>query len=52
MCPETIFEARGPRCLICNHPVNIELTDHWEDPFVWINPRTHMPVRLDEINAA
>ena len=51
-CPETVFEARGPRCSICNHPVNIELTDHWEDPFLWINPRTHRPVRIDEVNSS
>ena len=51
-CPETVFESRGPRCSICNHPVDIELTDHWDDPLLWINPHTRRPVRLDEVRAA
>jgi hypothetical protein len=51
-CPETVFEARGPRCLVCNHSVNIELTDDWEDPFVWVDPRTHRPVRIDEVSGS
>jgi len=48
-CPETVFEARGPRCLVCDHPVMIELTDRWDDPFLWIDPRTHRPVRVDDV---
>jgi hypothetical protein len=29
--------------------VKIELTDDWEDPFLWLDPRTHNPVRVDEV---
>jgi len=29
--------------------VKIELTDNWEDPELWINPRTRNTVKLDEI---
>jgi hypothetical protein len=31
--------------------MKIELTDHWEDPTIWINPKTHAPVKLDEVRA-
>ena len=48
-CPDTVFESRGPRCPRCDHLVKIELTDRWDDPFLWIDPKTHGPVRLDEI---
>jgi len=51
-CPETVFEFSGPRCPVCNHPVKIELTDRWEDPYLWIDPRTHRPVKLDEATTA
>ncbi len=49
-CPNTIFEAKGPRCPRCNHRVKIELTDDWEDPFLWIDPKTGGPVKLDEVH--
>jgi hypothetical protein len=48
-CSETIFESRGPRCPRCDHPVKIELTDKWDDPFLWLDPKTHNPIRLDEV---
>ena len=48
-CPDTIFEPRGPRCPQCDHLVKIQLTEAWRDPFLWIDPKTHGPVRLDEI---
>jgi RNA polymerase subunit RPABC4/transcription elongation factor Spt4 len=51
-CPETVFEARGPRCPVCNHEVKIELTDRWEDPFLWIDPDTHGAVRVDEVKSS
>lgn len=48
-CPDTVFEPRGPRCPRCDHLVKIELTDRWDDPFIWIDPKTHSPVKLDEV---
>ena len=51
-CPDTVFEPRGPRCPRCDHSVKIELTDRWDDPFLWIDPKTHSPVRLDEVRPA
>jgi len=48
-CPVTVFEANGPRCATCDHVVKIELTDDWRDPFLWINPKTKSPVRVDEV---
>ena len=48
-CSETIFEQDGPRCPKCNHLVKIQLTDQWVDPFLWIDPKTGEPVRIDEI---
>lgn len=48
-CPDTIFEPLGPRCPRCDHPVKIELTDDWKDPFLWIDPKTHGPVNLDQV---
>ena len=35
--------------MVCDHPVMIELTDRWDDPFLWIDPRTHRPVRVDDV---
>ena len=48
-CPHTIFEQDGPRCPRCNHLVKIQLTDEWTDPFLWIDPKTHEPVRIEEV---
>lgn len=50
-CPETVFESRGPRCSRCDHPVKVELTDRWEDPYLWIDPKTHRPVRIDDVKS-
>jgi len=50
-CRETVFESRGPRCYKCDHPVKVELTDRWEDPYLWIDPSTHQPVRVDEVES-
>ena len=44
-----MFESKGPRCEDCDHQVKIELTDRWEDPLIWLDPKTHRPVRLDAI---
>gem|GEM_PF-2286480 len=49
VCPNTVFESKGPRCPRCSHLVKIELTDNWEDPELWINPRTRNTVKVDEI---
>jgi len=51
-CPNTVFEANGPRCPKCAHLVKIELSDDWHDPFLWIDPKTKGPVRVDEIIVA
>jgi hypothetical protein len=48
-CSETVFEARGPRCPRCDHLVKIELTDDWKDPFLWIDPKTGAPVKVDQV---
>jgi hypothetical protein len=48
-CPNTVFESKGPRCPQCHHLVKIELTDEWRDPFLWMDPKTHGPVRVDDI---
>lgn len=29
--------------------MKIELTDDWHDPFLWIDPKTKNPIRLDAI---
>jgi hypothetical protein len=51
-CPDTIFEFNGPRCPRCTHLVKIELTDDWHDPFLWTDPKTKNPIRIDEIDPA
>jgi hypothetical protein len=29
--------------------MKIELTDEWQDPFLWINPKTGKTLRVDQI---
>jgi hypothetical protein len=48
-CKETVLESKGPRCEDCDHQVKIELADRWEDPLIWIDPKTHRPVKLDSV---
>jgi hypothetical protein len=32
--------------------MRIELTDDWQDPFLWIDPKTKAPIKVDEVTPA
>ena len=52
-CKITVFGVDGTRCADekgCGHLVKIELTDSiYEEPDVYINPKTHQPVRVADV---